>query len=667
MKKILALMLVMGFAGQFVCADEFDDLATYKYCGTEGDSSGGIAYEAFEKLRKLKADEKPAVEQKLIAVISNKDATQDGKAWACRFLQIIGTEASVPALSGLLQDEILSTYARLSLERMTGSKVAAKALRDALGNAPAKTKIGIVSSLGMIRDTEAVQDIESLAKMAEGDLAKAALMALGKIADGKSADALLKMDVKDATKQAHWDALIECAARTGGETAVSIYEKALASDSQQHRSAALMGMCNVDSGKGADLVASSLKGEDKALISAALTALATVKDEKFTSKAVSVLNDVSPAIQAKVITVLGVRGDKTALKDVVALLKSEDKAVKEAAVMSAALLGDAGVVKILLATDGVDEKVLGKAIEKMSDPTVDAAIVSALGDAKARSLAVSTIISRNVSAAVPELLKLTKNDDWNVRKTAWNALGVLTGEDKFGDLVAAVRDVKHDYDITYGAIAVRRSFGGINNKAKAFSELISAYDRGGHKLKIAVLEMGSTAASSEALQLEIKGLNSGNADLAKAAVKAMSAWQNPDPADELLNVAKTSKDEVLQILALRGYISMAQPWGAKMNDDQRMEILNNAHGIAKRADEKKRIISGLRSVRNDASLKILIGYLNDAEVKRDAEHTASDILRHMKKATPEGEKVAALLAKSEDKRTRENAEKKIKEWEKNKK
>ena len=58
---------------------------------------------------------KPEQEQKYIAILQS-EAPLFEKAGACRQLALIGTRKAVPALAGLLGDEILGDYARLALE-----------------------------------------------------------------------------------------------------------------------------------------------------------------------------------------------------------------------------------------------------------------------------------------------------------------------------------------------------------------------------------------------------------------------------------------------------------------------------------------------------------------------------------------------------------------------
>ncbi|MDQ1257522.1 MAG: hypothetical protein QG656_2128, partial [Candidatus Hydrogenedentes bacterium] len=95
-----------------------------------------------------------AQESDLIAVLQS-DASQFDKIEACRQLSIKGGPAAVPVLAALLTDEKLSHMARYALEPMPCAEAGA-ALRDALGKTTGLLKVGMINSLAMRDDAEAV-------------------------------------------------------------------------------------------------------------------------------------------------------------------------------------------------------------------------------------------------------------------------------------------------------------------------------------------------------------------------------------------------------------------------------------------------------------------------------------------------------------------------------
>ncbi len=116
----------------------------------------------------------------LIRILTDPNATEFQKAKACQRAGELGEKEAVPALSALLSNEHLSTYARYGLEPIADPSVD-DALRAALGKLRGNLQIGVINSIGKRRDSKAAP---ALAKMLFGpdqDVARAAAMALGSI------------------------------------------------------------------------------------------------------------------------------------------------------------------------------------------------------------------------------------------------------------------------------------------------------------------------------------------------------------------------------------------------------------------------------------------------------------------------------------------------------
>ena len=126
--------------------------------------------------------------KKLIEVLKS-DADVFNKARACQQAGEFGTAEAVPALAALLGDEKLAAYARSGLENISDPSAAA-ALRTALGTLEGARLAGVVTSLGVLRDTQAVGAMQKLAADPAKCVVKEALFSLGRIADAASIETL---------------------------------------------------------------------------------------------------------------------------------------------------------------------------------------------------------------------------------------------------------------------------------------------------------------------------------------------------------------------------------------------------------------------------------------------------------------------------------------------
>ena len=136
----------------------------------------GIHSAAFAKTAASAAKEQEA---KLIAVLRS-DAAQKEKADACRELAHLGTKEAVAALAVLLGDEQLSHMARYGLETIPNSAVD-KALRAALPTLKGRQLAGVVTSLGVRRDADAVKPVAKLLTDADPEVSTAARQMLQKL------------------------------------------------------------------------------------------------------------------------------------------------------------------------------------------------------------------------------------------------------------------------------------------------------------------------------------------------------------------------------------------------------------------------------------------------------------------------------------------------------
>jgi|GEM_PF-952068 len=104
-----------------------------------------------------------ALEQKLIAVLEHPELTGAGRLFVCRMLGLIGSAACVPAVARLLESDRTADHARLALDGIAEASVNA-AYRGALGKLHGAVKAGLIGSIAMRGDGEALGVLNAIAK-----------------------------------------------------------------------------------------------------------------------------------------------------------------------------------------------------------------------------------------------------------------------------------------------------------------------------------------------------------------------------------------------------------------------------------------------------------------------------------------------------------------------
>lgn len=298
------------------------------------------------------------------------------KREACRKLASIGTAASVAPLVAMLGDASLSHMARYGLETNPDPAVDV-AFRNELAQPKdkrlaARTLTGIIGSVGVRKDAEAVPLLAEMLKDEDAGIVQAAGRALGKIGNPPAVEALTA-----AVAGASGDNLVSIAeglfraaetalAAEKADVASAIYAtlRGLKEAPQQIRLGALRGAILADKKDGANLLVEGLCGDDEILVRASLRTAQEICCSDLTKVLGDELPKLPPVKQVLLIQTLGKRGDAAAIPALSAAAKSEDKEVREAAVRALAELGKKDAVAVLKEALKDSEEDVKKAAER---------------------------------------------------------------------------------------------------------------------------------------------------------------------------------------------------------------------------------------------------------------------------------------------------------------
>jgi HEAT repeat protein len=385
-------------------------------------------------------------EGKLIAILKS-DASHKEKADACRQLAIIGTKKAVAPLAALLGDEKLSHMARYGLEPNPDPSVD-EALRDALGRLKGRPLVGVIGSIGVRRDAQAVRPLTRMLRNSDAQVAQAAARALGDIGTQRSAMALRRAleNAPAANQLAVCEGLFRCAEALAAERekveAIAIYDQLRSvKGPHQVRGGALRGAILTRGREGVALLREHLRSEDYIMFSAAVQAAQEMEGSEVTKALTAGLKRLAADNQILIIQTLGKRGDAAAVPALSDLAKSGVKSVRIAAIRALPDIGNASAVPVLvgLLSDADNEisKFAQEAFAALPGWKVDAAVMRMLnsGDTDRQLKALEMIERRMMTKVSSALLKATRDDDESVRTASIRVLGNLAGEVQFPVLV----------------------------------------------------------------------------------------------------------------------------------------------------------------------------------------------------------------------------------------
>ena len=566
----------------------------------------------------------PALEKLLLAGIETA-RTMAAKDALCRDLAIVGGDAAVSRLAPMLLDPVMAEMARYALERISGAQARA-ALRGALARTVPPVETGIVVSLGRLRDEASVGAIRKLLASKDAFTAAAAADALANIRGPAARDALLAAPSTPAVS----GALLRIAERSNPAEAAGLYRRlSSAGQSEAVQVAALEGWTRVDPKEAAPQLHAALKSGSPRLQGMAVRELARIEGVDLARE----IPNVPELARVQIIAALVDSGRSDVRPVLVQGAAGESEPVRIASLNGLAKLGTAADIPMLAsrgaAATGDEQAAARAALGGIPDTAADAAILQALpaAEPKTKVELIRAVGARGIASASDVLLGAAADSNRAVRLESVRALRETAGSRQVPALVALLAKASGDSERRElertVAAAISRSPG------SPIAEVVKAYQSAGDAgVRASLLNVMSAAGNSEALPVVRQALQDSDADIRRAALNALSAWPTPAPLDDLLALARSAGDANRRILALRGYIKLAQI-PSNRSSAETAGLLKTAMALATRPEEKRTVLAAVQKVVCPESLEVARSALEDPAVAAEAQLAATTLEREL--------------------------------------
>ncbi|NQU25886.1 MAG: HEAT repeat domain-containing protein [Candidatus Nealsonbacteria bacterium] len=559
-------------------------------------------------------------ESDLLATLKDADAPIFDKTIACKQLAIVGTEAAVPVLAGLLQDEGLSHYARYALEPIPSPKVD-EALLAAMATLKGRELIGVINSLANRGKPAAIGPLSKMLDDTDRTVATAAAHSIARLGTPQACEILgTAMPAEFAA------AGLVCGktlARQGHavEAVVILEQVNEMKDAPKHvRLAAMIQAVQLQQRDGVEMLAAALASDDKQTFNAGLRAARLLTPADASQAVRDAAKDAAPSRTALLITLLGDLGDPASLSAVVEAAGSDDATVRLAAIEALATLGGAAHVPLLMdaavdKSESISSRGL-KTLAALAGDDVDRAVLDLLNDKSSQATVIRLIGQRRITAAAPKLLALL---DGPHRLDVIAALGETVS---LGDLDVLCKILRSNSEEL--RLAARNAIHAACNRMP---------DRDATAARLAIFLNGASEETVEFLMEELR-LIGGPKALATVALaakgrsatqkeyatQALGGWLDTSAAPVLLDLAKAEGTGKYGIRGMRGYIRLIRQFS--MPERQRAEMCRTALQTARRDAEKKLVLEVLQRYPDVDSLKIAVAAAKDPALKIEAAATA---------------------------------------------
>lgn len=589
-----------------------------------------------------------AIEARLLRFLQS-DATLAGKNAAFRELALIGTGVSVPILAPMLARAETAEMARYALAAIPGVE-ADEALRNGLSRAPDdRIRTGIISSIGQRKDAKAVPELAKLLAASNREVAVAAAAALANTADRGALDSLgAALRGGGPARQSIAEAYVACADQFAarGEKAVAarVYRQMVrAGEPDMVRTRALAGLSAVEGRNALPTLKAELASKDPERQGVAIGLLNGLPGHDITALLTASFETLPPSGQVRLMSALAERADAAARPTVLAALKSSTPAVRAAALAATGKLGDASSVMPLAQAaatgQGAEQFEARRSLYSLRGAGVDAALISALGSTsgKVKAELIAAAGERAATSAAGALAASARDSDREVRRAALRALRTVGGPAEVEPLLSLLLNAssateRREATQTLAAV-LRRS------QPAPVGAVISAYDSAPPRpARLGLLEVLGQTSSKEALPVLRRSARDSDAEIARAAILALSEWDDPAPLPDLLAIAKGAPRAAggdpeaaqarrrwgeppptnnLQVLAVRGILKLMVLQSERTPAESAV-LLGEVMALSSQTAEKLGVLSLLPYFPTKEALEVARAALRDEAVAGEA-------------------------------------------------
>jgi hypothetical protein len=304
----------------------------------------------------------------------------------------------------------------------------------------------------------------------------------------------------------------------------------------------------------------------------------------------------------------------------------------------------------ILAEDDVElAKAAKAALAGWWGKEVDTQLTSRLPRARSgsRQRLVELAGQRHATTAMPELIKAASESDPAIRAAGIKALGETAGTADLGALTALLSKAKTADELSAVQEALESTCLRVSDKAACADKLIASLPSSAPPAKCVLLRVLGEIPTTNSLDAVSSALASHEPSVRDTAVRVLADWPEAPALPALLEVFRTTPDESHRFLALRGCVRLLDLGGQPIPDT--MKTYGELMDRTQRTEDRKVILSGLASVADPASLKLVEPLLADGQVQAEAEVATLKIAAAILKVAPPEAKAAITRVQSQSK------------------
>lgn len=359
-----------------------------------------------------------------------------------------------------------------------------------------------------------------------------------------------------------------------------------------------------------------------------------LKGEAATQQFAGLLSKLAPSRQLELTAALADRGDRAALPAVLALLvASKEPAVRAAAVTALGSLGggtEVAVLKASLVAADPEKAAARRALAVLRGNDVTPAITEAArsGDASLRPTLIDILAERRAVTALPDLLTAAVDGDPAIRTAAMRAIAKLGGPEQVpgmvqGMLKAAAGGERDEAERALVTVCTQNP--GKERSANVLLEQFKAADDTTQETLLTVL---GRVGGDGAIAIVDGLLADANATKRKLGLTALTKWPDATVSQRLLDLLGKTQDPAEREQLLGTLIRIAPLPDNKLNDNQKLELLQKTMALCQRDEDRRRVLERANAIRTIETLRFVVPYLDDPTLAEPACLSVVELAHH---------------------------------------
>jgi HEAT repeat protein len=531
------------------------------------------------------------------------------------------------------------------------------ALRQALDKVHGKLLVGVINSIAVRRDPKAVSKLLGKLKDPDIDVASAAAVALGCIADSRSPAALTRALTTESAelRAAAAEGCVRCAEQFMKDdklpAATKLYDTVRqAAVPRQAMLEATRGAILSRRSAGIPLLLEQLRATDKAKLNLGLRVARELPGREVTDALITEMHRADLDRQPVLLLALADRTEPTARTAILQAARTGSKKMRLVAIGILERSPNLDSVPVLIeGAAGMDPDVAQAALAALTrlpgnavEPEILGRLLQSTG--RSRQALIEVSANRRLEAALPTIVQSVDDRDAGIHRAALRAVGLLGTEKELASLIKLLlqnpgRRQSSDIEAALLAISSRRG-------ADCVPFLLPLSQSSESSLRIVGLHALGAAGGPAALASVTAALEDRDETVQDEAVRTLATWPNTWPEDSqieepLLSLARTGRKNSYQVLALRGYLQFLQS-DKKLSDEEKVAKLKAVIPLIKRPEEKGAAVAVLRSTQATSALELLTEFAGDPGVAEEACAAIIDSAGKSKSAIPKTDRQKAL-------------------------